>query len=109
MNFDTPRAHFRILYPIHVRPLFTVDGVGYPVIDLSEGGMRCAIPGARPPQAGAALEGTLRFHRGVSNLVAGEVIRVDHTSMAVRFTVGVPFADVLEEQRFLLRRNRGMR
>jgi hypothetical protein len=109
MTYETERAHYRILYPIHVRPSFTVDGVSYPVIDLSEAGLRCAIPGVHVPEPGAALEGVMRFSRGGTCQVKGEVIRSDHTSMALRLQVGVPYNQVIEEQRFLLERTRGMR
>jgi hypothetical protein len=109
MTYDTARAHYRILYPIHVRPTFLVDGVSYPIIDLSEAGMRCAIPGVHLPDPGSFLDGQVKFSRGGTCPIKGEVVRSDHTSMALRFKAGVPYAQVMDEQRFLLERNRGTR
>lgn len=94
-------------YPIALRPEFLAEGGAYAVVDLSEGGMRCEVKALQPlPELGAVLEGVIRLKRGESMPVRGTVVRIGVAFMALAFDAGVPFRIMLEEQRWLIQRNK---
>lgn len=108
MSYDVPRNHYRVLYPVAVRPVFTTGATEYRVVDLSEGGMRCALGDLPHPELGTMMEGTIKFKRGHQRTLRGEVVRLGVGFMALRLDVGVPFAVMIDEQRYLLNRSRRM-
>lgn len=102
------REHYRVAYPPQLRPKFMVQGFTFDVVDVCERGLRFQLATADPPDAGFEVAGTLRFRRGETAQVRGTVLRVVDGEVAVRLDDRVPLRVIMEEQRFLLDRNRHM-
>ena len=106
MPSSSRRALYRIIYPLVERPAFEIGRFVYEVIDCSERGLRYEVKDRRVPSLGTPLGGTLLFRRGGSVEVTGEVIRTRAGTVALSLDApGVPFSEILEEQRYL--RSRG--
>ncbi len=100
------RALYRIVYPLNERPVFEIGRLTFEVIDCSERGLRYEVKDRRVPPLGTPLGGQLVFRRGGSVEVTGEVIRTRAGTVALALDApGIPFSDILGEQRYL--RSRG--
>ena len=106
MGWVHNREFYRIAYPTTLRPRLLVLGHTFEVIDICERGIRFVLGEAMAPEEGYALEGTVRFRRGETINVQGEVLRVKDGEVAARLDSGVPLRAIMEEQRFLLDRRR---
>src|SRR5579871_972709 len=96
------RALYRIVYPLVERPAFEIGRNVYEVIDCSERGLRYEVKDRRMPALGTPLAGTVLFRRGASIVITGEVIRTRAGTVVLALDPpGVPFFDILAEQRFL--------
>ncbi len=102
------REHYRVAYPQQLRPKFMVQGFTFDVVDVCERGLRFQLATAEPPDPGFEVAGTLRFRRGETVPVRGTVLRVVEGEVAVRLDDRVPLRVIMDEQRFLLDRNRHM-
>jgi hypothetical protein len=106
MPATSRRALYRVIYPLIERPTFQVGRLRYEVIDCSERGLRYEVKDRRVPALGTPLGGLLLFRRGGSIDLTGEVIRTRVGTVALALdSPGIPFGDILAEQRYL--RSRG--
>jgi hypothetical protein len=115
------RDYYRVVYPRELRPVFVGADGRWPVIDLSERGMRLLARGDAilprtpieetlgddedPPEP-PRVEGTIRFPDGRdSQTVAGVAIYRAGTSVGVAFDAdgGVPMPRIIAEQRILIK------
>src|SRR5262249_39098548 len=104
------RALYRIVYPLHERPAFEIGRFVYEVIDCSELGIRYEVKERRMPALGTPLGGTIQFRRGGLCEVTGEVIRTRAGTVALVLDApGIPFSDILAEQRYLRSRGYSLR
>jgi hypothetical protein len=104
------RALYRIIYPLDERPAFEIGRFVYEVIDCSERGIRYEVKDRRVPALGTPLGGTLIFRRGGSVEITGEVIRTRGPTVALALDMpGIPFSDILAEQRYLRARGYTLR
>ncbi len=102
MPSSSRRALYRIVYPVVERPAFELGRNVYEVLDCSERGLRYEVKDRRVPPLGTPIAGTLQFRRGGSVDVTGSVVRTWAGTVAVALDPpGVPFLDILAEQRFL--------
>ncbi|HEU5170031.1 MAG TPA: PilZ domain-containing protein [Gemmatimonadales bacterium] len=81
------REHYRIEYPTAARPRLVVGGHVCEVIDLSERGIR---------------------YRAAAGVLPGVVLRLTGDQVSCRLDAGVPFKQIVDEQRYLRDRHRGM-
>ena len=110
MPFLSRREVYRIVYPLEERPTFEIGRFIYEVIDCSERGIRYETKGRRVAEVGTPLGGTLQFRRGSAVDVTGEVIRTcEGTVVLVLDAPGIPFSDILAEQRYLRARGYSLR
>jgi hypothetical protein len=110
MPFTSRRALYRIVYPVDERPIFEIGSFVYEVIDCSERGVRYEIKDRRVPELGTPLGGTLLFRRGAEVEITGEVIRTrEGTVVLILDAPGIPFSDILAEQRYLRSRGYSLR
>ena len=103
MTVENRRGFYRIPYPADARPRLLVDAPGparlvYEVLECSERGLSFQ-PSAETGDVGEALEGRIRFPRGVDLPIHGEVVRVlpDRVSVSLQGS-GIPFAVIFQEQ-----------
>lgn len=105
MSFNDPhnrRASYRLRFPVNERPRLLVVDLAWSVYDCSETGVRCLVPaGARAPDLGETVEGTLRFRRGDEVAVKGVVVwaQSGHVGLALDPRHAIPFRILLAEQR----------
>lgn len=108
---DNKRAHFRIDYPPSERPsLFLYEHkTAYPVLDLSEKGVRFDCGDKLTLVAGIDLKATIQFKDGKAFAVSGKVVRFNQTTRqcAVRFSIGIPLQRMMEEHRSILKKYKG--
>ncbi|HTS89714.1 MAG TPA: PilZ domain-containing protein [Gemmatimonadales bacterium] len=102
------REHYRVAYPTALRPKLVVQGVTFEVVDISERGIRFRLGEAARPEPGFEVQGEVRFRRGETITLRGTVLRVADGEVAARLEEGIPLRVIMEEQRFLLDRNRRM-
>jgi len=107
-EFEHPREYYRIPYPLSARPELFIAGQAYPVIDLSEGGLRYHLGEAPEPDLNSTVKGVIKFKRGEAAGVRGRVIRVQDSHVALALEVSLPFKIILDEQRYLRDNFRGM-
>jgi hypothetical protein len=102
-NFQhSRRAVYRVVYPVRERPSFLVGADSFSVMDCSELGLRYQVSDAHLPGLGETVSGLLRFRRGAEVRVAGEVVRVEHGTVALWFrSQPIPLAEVMNERRYL--------
>ena len=102
------RDHFRIVYPKEDRPRFTSGGLTFWVVDLAEQGMKFRSDGVVPWHDGDALRGRIAFHDDGFVDVEGNVLRHVAGNVVATFTRGVPLARIMEEQRWLIRKQKSL-
>lgn len=102
------RAYYRVEYPSQERPTLVSGETEMAVHDLSEHGVRFATHADLPIREGDALSGSIRFRgRGRDELhVEGTVVWVRGPVAALKLEVPIPFATILDEQRYLRTRYR---
>lgn len=98
------RRYFRIVYPDVERPTFAVEGQSFPLVDLSECGMRISDPGKAAPIENAEVLGVIRFSNQETLKVRGRVVRKTEGYAAFELTRGVPYGTIMAEQRRLIRK-----
>ena len=102
MDYPHNRKHYRIKYPLPERPVLTIEGTDFKVVDCSEFGLRYQEPGPAVSKPGTEIRGVVRFHDGVEVEIEGEVIRVQNGQVVVHFTGSrIPFTVIIDEQRYL--------
>ena len=109
---NNEREFFRISYrrAQGQGPIFDHEKTKYPILDLSEGGLKFITKrGATLFADNDIIEGRLVFplERGTL-VVKGKIIRVTPTDVAVRLTddTRIPLARIMEEQRLLIQQGR---
>lgn len=96
------RALYRIAYPLTERPTLVVGRFFYEVVDCSERGLRYEVKDRRLPALGTPLGGTVNFRGGGSVEVTGEVIRTRAGFVVLALDApGIPFSEIIREQRYL--------
>jgi len=100
------RRHYRLRYPLRLRPTLEVAGVPAAVIDISEGGIRISCEAGPPVTLGQAFSVVLELRSGEAARLGGCVIRVGADEVAVSFGRGLSFASILREQRVIRARHR---
>jgi len=100
------RRHFRIRYPLRLRPRLEVEGVSAAVIDVSEGGIRIVYQKGMPLLPGDAVACEVKFCCGDGATLSGNVIRVTEQDVAFSLARGISFSIIVREQRALRTRQR---
>jgi PilZ domain len=106
MAWAHEREHYRVAYPTALRPKLLVHGVSFDVVDICERGLRFRLGTADAPQPGFEVQGVIRFKRGETVNVRGTVLRVVQGEVSAKLDEGIPLRVVMDEQRYLLDRNR---
>ena len=103
MSFIDRRAHERVQYGAEAeRPLLTVGGATYEVLDCSERGLLIVRSADAPVETGLDVHGKVRFPTGVEVPVEGVVLRAQEDAIAIQFTgLWIPRDVILAELRRL--------
>jgi hypothetical protein len=100
------RQHHRIRYPSPERPTLELGGVRYPVIDLSESGLRFIVERIDGLEVAQRVDGKLVMAApNVTKRVKGRIVRIDgecHIAVQLDPPWHLPFALLVTEQRRLI-------
>ncbi len=105
---ESKRQFYRLTYPHSGRPELLVAGKTFPVVDISECGMRLQVQqnDIQTLPVGETVCGQVRFTDGESFEIAGAIIRHADVSgelqCAVFLSKGIPYSRMVAEQRFML-------
>lgn len=105
---DNNRSHFRIIYPANDRPVIKISGLGFPIIEVSEGGCSIFVEFVPSPlKMKQKVTGVVTFGKRGSCNIAGHVVRVDGDKYSIKFAAsrGVPLPRIMEEQRYLIKKS----
>ena len=95
------REYVRIEYPVELpkqqRPELTIRYHNYQILDLSEAGIRFAIPRVNL-LSDDILSGVVRFTDGSAVEISGVVVRRTKTEIALKLIVGIPYSFIASEQ-----------
>lgn len=97
------RRFFRVRYPSTERPVLEIGGIPFDVSELSEGGLRAGGSAAHLTEA-SDVHGTLRLLSGKSFEITAAFARIDGSELVFEDLEGVSFAEMMHEQRYLIRK-----
>lgn len=96
------RRYFRLAYPVADRPVCQIRDRQYPLVEISEEGMRLVVAQARGFKANQELALTLQLHEGRNIHVVGEVHRMHDDQLVLKLNCAIPLSVIVAEQRYLL-------
>ena len=102
------RNFFRIEYPPESRPVFEYNGEHHEVINVSEQGAKISLSKVDDSlKVGTTLGGTIHFKHPNEDRrlcsISGMILRKDPKTIALQLSEGVPWKQIMDEQRFLLK------
>ena len=111
------RRHFRLVYPITDRPWAVIEGVKYPIINISESGALVSLIGIeralRVERSRGVLlaeqtfvTGELHFGDRASVRVMGYVHVVRPNSFVIKLAELIPLSIIMSEQRYIIQKTR---
>ncbi len=100
---DERREFFRIRYPSVERPEIEMGEDRFDVAELSEGGLR-VLGDFGEIESGHAVDAVLRLLCGSSLQVTASFSRIDDGGAVFDNLQGVSFAEIMNEQRYLIRK-----
>lgn len=95
------REHFRLRYPLLVRPRLRMASATATVTELSERGMRLSVAKLVELTADVLVAGNMNLASGGQCDVRGKVIRVDGDEIIVSLSEGPSYKDMITEQRHI--------
>ena len=103
MSYDH-RRHFRIKYPPEDRPTLEVDSLSFPVVDLSESGLKFVTSLKFKPALRQEIKGILNFIDYSQQAIDGKVVRLIGDFVMLNFRQPIPLNRLrLEADRLIAR------
>ncbi len=99
---ENKRQHYRVNYPKAESPTVVLDGNIYPVLDVSEYGIRLAARAVGSLSVGSGVHGVVTFKDDESFLIEGLVERGTDKSVVLQLREPIPYRKIVSEQRRLL-------
>lgn len=99
------RNYFRLEYPKEARPLIAIGNGKFPVINLSEKGVKFSFDAKRSTfvlDTEQPLDATIIFQDSGRTQVTGKILRIDSDAVVLELSEGVPLQRIMTEQRVLL-------
>ncbi|HET9237571.1 MAG TPA: PilZ domain-containing protein [Oligoflexus sp.] len=99
------RNYFRLEYPKEARPQIAIGNGKFPVINLSEKGVKFSFDAKRSAfvlDTENPLDATIIFQDHGRTQVTGRILRIDSDAVVLELTEGVPLQRIMTEQRVLL-------
>lgn len=97
------REYYRIEYPLGDAPEFLLKNAKYPVLDISEHGLRYAHSGPDQPALGATVSGIIVLTSDRLK-IEGRVVRRMGQQVALYLSKPIALSLIMEEQRRLLQK-----
>lgn len=104
-QYTEKRRYFRVTYPYNASPKICIYGKSYRVVNVSEGGLFCEIPGPQSPlfRFQKSIRGTIVFRDKQSYHFEARIVHCPDGGMALQFKNLLPYAWVVKEQLYLRR------
>ena len=99
---EQKREYFRLEYPYEYRPSLLYDEQQYPVMNISEFGVKFRAPNSQRFVVGQQLEVEIIFHDQEQYNCRGEVIRLEQASIVLHLTKPVPLHKIRSEHLVLI-------
>jgi len=96
------RAFFRVEFPFGERPRFTWKALSFPILDISERGLRLSTEGRSVFSPGMQVRGDAHFE-DANVTVEGTVLHGNEREAVMRLTEGFSLERVRKEERRLIR------
>jgi hypothetical protein len=99
------RNYFRLEYPKEARPHIAIGEDKFPVINLSEKGVKFYFDAKRSTfvlDAEANFSATIIFQDSACTKVIGKILRIDGDAVVLELSEGVSLQTIMSEQRILL-------
>ena len=105
MSNSSERQFYRLDFPPKERPQLIIGTQSMPIVECSEGGLRYEPAAGHRPEIGEQIAGVVRFRRAGDFEVTGTVSRTQGSNIVLVFErPGLPYAAIMQEQRFLMQR-----
>lgn len=101
---EQKRDYFRLEYPFEYRPILLLGDQQYPVVNVSECGVKFITEGTSAFAIGDQLDGDIVFHDQDRYACRGEVIRLGQRSVVLLLGEPVPLHKIRSEHIFLINR-----
>lgn len=96
------RALFRVEFPFGQRPNFTWKALSFPILDISERGIRLSAEGRAVFSPGTRVRGEAHFE-DAKETVEGTVLHGNEREAVIQLTEGFSLERVRKEERRLIR------
>lgn len=99
------RNYFRLEYPKEARPHIAIGEGKFPVINLSERGVKFYFDAKRSTfvlDTEADFNATIVFQDSGCTKVTGKILRIDGDAVVLELSEGVSLQRIMSEQRILL-------
>lgn len=105
------RRFYRLNYPERERPILSCELGKFTILDISEEGLRIALPLSHQLSIGSKITGRIDFESGAAGNVRGVVIRIDseRSEGGLQLSKGLPLKLVIAEERRLLQKYPGVK
>ncbi len=97
------RSHYRIPYPVTLRPQLSCSLGKFFVFDISEQGLKFEMQGENLFINGTDFKGNVTFHDGEKYNIKGTVLRTEGSFVILELDEGIPLKKIMAEQRFLIK------
>lgn len=97
------RQYYRLLYPPELAPEVVILGITFPVMDISEKGIRFRKNFTTRLDTGQSVRGTVIFQDLSKFEFSGYVLRVVNREAVVIFLKTLPYQRIMSEQRYIQR------
>lgn len=105
MSTPQRRSHFRITYEKEHAPKLAYSGCQFPVLDVSEEGIRFRAEGVKGMKIDDDVIGTLTFEDGEVFIVRGPIVRIQKSDISVKLKkAAIPLRKIMSEQRRLIQK-----
>ena len=101
------RRHYRVRYPITVRPLFVSQLGTFEVVELSEGGIKFRFDRDSLEYLNFTIFGEIQFHDGKSVPIQGNIIRLERNRAVAQLTSQIPPKRIRKEELLVIRKRGG--
>ena len=91
------RQYFRHQYPLAERPMLEIKGKTFPILDISERGLRINTAPGMAFVDGATVDITIRFAEREGLAQSGTIVRMQDTHVGILLSEAIPLANFFRD------------
>ena len=97
------RRHYRLGYPITLRPIFQTQLGTFAVLEISEGGIKFRFDRDSPEFLDLIISGIVQFHDGTTLAVEGGIVRIERNRAIAQLDCHIPTNRIRREELQVIR------